>query len=106
MLRYKKFLIKAGDHFDEFNYPKLENDIADLKAAIADMPADYKSEIIISRAKGGQIKPDWKAANPTLSEWVSSENSPLRSLGELFDSSSNNPVFREELESYVRRMLN
>lgn len=104
--RYKRFLIKAGDHFDESNFPQLQDDLEAIKAGIADMPADFKDELIISFVKNQFIKAEWKEMNPSLVEFVNSKSLAIEYLEELFDSCSENEAFRKELEMYIRKMLN
>ena len=77
-----------------------------LKASISGLPGDFKNEIIISFVKNGSIKPEWKEINPSLVELVSSKGPAIDFLEELFASSSHNEVFRQELETYIRKMLN
>jgi hypothetical protein len=104
--RYKRFLIKAGDHFDESNFPQLQDDMGAIKAGIAHLPEDFKNELIISFVKNQFIKTEWKERNPSLAEFVNSKSLAIEYLEELFDSCSENEVFRQELERYIRKMLN
>ena len=104
--RYKRFLIKADDHFDEFNYPRLQDDMESIKAGIAHLPADFRNEMIISFVKDKFIKEEWTAINPSLAEKINSKSLAIECLEELFDSCSNNDMFRQELEMYIRKMLN
>ena len=106
MIRYKKFLIKTDDHFNEINFSKLEEDMTAIKASISGLPGDFKNEIIISFVKDGSIKKEWIEINPSLSGLVSSKSLAIKCLEDLFDSSSHNEVFRKELETYIREMLN
>lgn len=105
MIKYKKFLIRAGDHFDESNYLRLQEDMESIKAGIGHLPADFRSEMIISFAKGQSIKSEWEKDNPSLAERVNSKSLNTECLEELFDSCSDNDMFRQELETYVQKML-
>jgi len=105
MPRYKKFLIKADDHFDEFDYPHLEDEMKSIITAIAEMPADFKSEMIISYAKNKSIEPEWEKRNPSLAQMLKSKSLAIENLGDLFDSCTHNNVFCLELEGYARKML-
>ena len=105
MIKYKKFLIRAGDHFDESNYLRLQEDMESIKAGIAHLPADFRSEMIISFAKDRSIQEELGEKNPSLTEKLNSKSLNTGCLEDLFDSASDNDLFREELEIYVRKML-
>ena len=105
MMRYKKFLIKPVDHFDELNFPKLEEDMAAIKLRIGSLPENFKAEIIISFLNGQAVKEDWKEANPTLTRLVTKRKLDIGCLEDLFTSSTHNGKFQQGLESYIRKML-
>src|SRR5689334_15132690 len=104
--RYKKFLIKENDHFDESNYLKLQDDLESIKAAISHLPADHRTEMIISFAKNKFLEKEWIATNPLLAEKINLNSLDINFLRELFDSSSANEMFSQELEAYIKKMLN
>ena len=103
--RYKRFLIRNDYHFDEFNYPQLQENIESIKESISHLPADFRNEMILSFVKNQSIKEEWKKTNPTLAEKISSGSLPTECLQDLFDACSDNEMFRRELESYISKML-
>lgn len=104
-MRYKKFLIKPVDHFDEVNFPKLEEDMQAIKLSIGNLPETFKAEIIVSFVNGLAIKEEWKVANPTLAGLATTKNLDCGCLEDLFSSSTHNDKFQQGLESYIRKML-
>ena len=105
LAHYKKFLIKSDDHFNEFHFPRLENEMTALKAAIACLPGNFNEEIIISFFKGQNINSEWEKMNPELCRMVNSNGLPFNCLKDLFNSGIHNEVFCKELEVYVRKTL-
>ena len=103
--RYKRFLIKSGDHFDESNYLQLQDDLESIKASVSHLPADFRSDMIVSFVKNQFMKEEWKETNPSLAEKINSRTLAMECMEELFDSCSDNDLFREELEIYIRKML-
>ena len=105
MLRYKKYLVKADDHFEEVNFPRLQDDMDAIKASIAALPEEFTKEIIIAFVRDRSIKDELKEGNPLVAELVNSKSLPLECLEGLFDSSGKNEMFRLELETYIRKKL-
>src|SRR5689334_17834407 len=105
MKQYKKYLIRADDHFDEVNFPTLQDDIETIKAGIGSMPEEFTRTMFISFVKDRSIKKEWEATNPSLAELLNSKNLPLQRMEGLFDSCMDNKMFRLELETYIRKML-
>ena len=105
MRQYKKYLIRPDDHFDETNFPTLQDDIETIKASIETMPEEFTRTMFISFVKDRSIKKEWEVTNPSLAELLNSKNLPLQRMEELFDSCMDNKMFRQELETYIRKML-
>ena len=61
--------------------------------------------MIISFAKNQFLKKEWIATNPSLAEKINSNGLDINFLRELFDSSSANEMFSQELETYIKKML-
>lgn len=105
MKQYKKYLIRADDHFDEMNFPILQDDMETIKAGIGSMPEEFTRGMFISLAKDRSVKKEWETTNPSLAELLHSKNLPLECMQGLFESSTDNKMFRLELETYIRKML-
>lgn len=105
MFQYKKYLVKKDDHFDEANYPMLQNVLEFIRDHISKLPDDFKNEIIFAFVKNNSLQPEWAVANPALAGLLALKSQPFESLRELFDSCSGNELFQRELETYIRKML-
>lgn len=105
MRQYKKFLIRPDDHFDEANFPTLQYDMETIKEGIGSMPEEFNRSMLISLAKDRSLKKEWEESNPLLAELLNSKNLPLQCMEGLFDSCTDNRMFRMELETYIRKML-
>ena len=103
--RYKKFLIKPDDHFDDMNYLQLQDHLETIKTETTNLPLQLRSDMVIAFVKDGFIKNEWKETSPLLTEFLNSKNPALEYLAELFDSCSGNEIYRLQLETYIRKML-
>ena len=105
MRQYKMYLIRPDDHFDETNFPTLQDDIETIKTSVESMPEEFRRTLFISFVKDRSIKKEWEVTNPSLAELLHSKNLPLQRMQGLFDSCMDNKMFRLELETYIRKML-
>ena len=106
MLHYPKFLVKAEDEFDSFNYPQLEQELYQINEATIHVPQDLKAEILISFTKNHSLKHDWIAANPKFAALLSSGALPIGNITSLFEASSKNALFQKQFELYLQQSMN
>jgi hypothetical protein len=78
------------------------NEVDIVNERSGSFPLSFKSEILISFLKDHSVQNDWINANPKLAELVTSGGLFTGSIESLFESSRNNPGFRQELESYLK----
>lgn len=102
MKHYNKFLIGVADEFNQVNYPSVNNEISLINEKVGAFPVYFKTEIIISFLKDHSLQSDWIHANPQLTELVTSGTLFTGNIESLFDSCRNNPVFRHDLEAYLK----
>jgi hypothetical protein len=99
---YNNYTIGLKDQFDPLNYPLVNDEIRIINEKSEVVPLHFKAEIIISFVKNHSLQNNWIAANPGLTELVTSHTLLTGSIESLFDSSRNNPVFRQDLEVYLK----
>jgi hypothetical protein len=102
MRHYPKYLVKAEDVFDSFNYPQLEQDLNEINEATINVPQTLKAEILISYTKNHSLKNEWITANPQFSELVTTGELPISRISSLFEASSKNSVFQKQFEKYLQ----
>lgn len=100
MPRYKKYLIKAEDHFNESDYPWLRDDLDALQLKIENFSPGIKNKIVATIAKGKPVSNDDFEKNHSIADLLNSKK-----LEDLFDSSSHNQLFQQELEYYIGEVL-
>jgi hypothetical protein len=101
MFLYKKYLIKNADHFDPGHYTFIADDLSVMIDQIKHVAPGFKAEIIVSYLKNHSLQNEWVAANPELVQLVTSKSVYSGKIESLFDSCQNNPVFGQELETYL-----
>jgi hypothetical protein len=102
MFKYQKYLIKKTDQFNPSNYPGIEENLKLIASKTSDKLTNFKTEMLLSFAKGHSIKIEYANDNPQLAEMISSRTLAVKDLEELFESSRNNPGFQKSLEKYVK----
>jgi hypothetical protein len=105
MLLYKKYLIKESDQFNPDYYTFVGDDLAMLIEQIAHVASDFKAEIIIAFLKNNSLQNEWIKANPELARLITTKSVCAEKIESLFQSCQNNPVFRQQLEKYLRERL-
>jgi len=103
MKQYKKYLIRLTDLFDVNNFPAVADEVRSIKEKITNKPPSLKIEILISFLKDHSLEEDWISANPGLTEFITSGVLFTGDIEALFDSSKNNPTFRDEFEKFLRK---
>jgi hypothetical protein len=101
MLYYKKYLVKDNEGFNAENYPRLLSDLIQINEETAHIQPDFKADILISFAKKHSLKNEWIIANPEFTRLITSGELPVSTLESLFDSSSKNLFFQQQLEHYL-----
>ena len=102
---YKKYLIGKADNFDPDYFTFVADDLAVMINQTAHVAPDFKSEIIVSFLKNHCLQNEWVAANPELVQLVTSKSVHSGNIESLFESCQNNPVFGQQLETYLKNKL-
>lgn len=105
MFHYKKYLIKSTDQFDPAFYSFVDNDLELIMNGIKHIACDYKAEFIVYYLKDHCFPNEWASANPELVELVKSKTLSSGNIESLFESCYNNPVFGQQLETYIKGKL-
>ena len=102
MFPYKKYLIKSSDQFDPVYYSFVDIDMETMIDETKDSAADFKQEIILYFLQDHSFQNEWVIANPALVQLVQSKPLPSGNIKSLFESCHNNPVFKQQLETYIK----
>ncbi len=106
MTKYHKNAIGLTDQFDPSNYSAVNDEICLINERTGAVPIHFKVEIIISFLKDHSLQINWIDANPELTDLVTSQILFTGSIESLFDCCRTNPIFRKDLENYLRGKLN
>ena len=102
---FKQYVIQTTDHFNPVQFPEITQDLADIRTLIKKNPGSFRAEMLLSFAKNHCIRLDWIKSNPEFAELISSKTLPVLNFETLFQCSTKNPVFQQELEQYVMASL-
>ena len=105
MKQHKEYSIKDTDQFNAKDYSMIANEVAFIVKQTSGMLPAYKEDIIISYLKDHSIKNIWITSNPLLANLVTSNVLPTSNIEALFDASRTNPVFRKQLEAFLKEMF-
>jgi len=101
MSTYQQFSITHSEHFTPSTFTQFEITLRQAIQQLADEPA-VKIEMVISFAKDHQIECNLVKDHPNLAALISTKSLPLQSMEDLFEAAKNNPVFKLEMEQYIR----
>jgi hypothetical protein len=102
---YQKFLIRETDHFDPSHFPQLQVSLEKIVEQLNREPAGPKAEMLLSFVKDHSINSQFVLNHPKLATMISTKELPTGVMEELFESSRNNPSFKQDLEAYIRSGL-
>ena len=105
MFPYKKYLIKSTDHFDPEFYSFVGDDVDLIMGEIKHIVCDYKAAFVVYYLKDHCLPAEWASANPEFVELVKSKSLSSGNIKSLFESCYNNPVFGQQLESYINTRM-
>jgi hypothetical protein len=105
MKHYERYLIRQADRFEPEKFSSVTDEINMINERSESFPDLFKSEILVSFLTNHSLQDDWIAANPGLANLVTSGGLSTGSIQSLFESSRNNPTFRQELENYLKEMF-
>ena len=106
MFPYKKYLIKSTDHFDPEFYSFVGDDVDLIMGEIKHIVCDNKAAFVVYYLKDHSLPGEWASANPEFVELVKSKSLSSGNIKSLFESCYNNPVFGQQLESYINTRMN
>lgn len=105
MHQFQRYQVQNTDNFDPADYQFVNEEVQRINEQTVELPTFFKSEIIISFLKNHYLHNDWMQANPELTKLVISGSLLTGTTESLFESSHNNPVFRQHLEIYLTKMF-
>jgi hypothetical protein len=105
MFPYQKFLIKETDRFDPSIFPQLDESLEQTVLQLATTPNAPSAAMIVSFAKDHRPAALQTADSPQFAWQLSAKSLPLTVLKNLFDSSKQNPGYRDALEAYATAYL-
>ena len=105
MKQHQVYSIEITDQFNAKDYIMVKDEVAFIVKQTAGMLPVYKEDIIVSYFKDHSLRNTWITANPLLAKLVTSNALPSSNIEALFDASRTNPVFRNQLEAFLKEML-
>lgn len=101
MKHFPKYLIKTADKFDPEYFSSINEEVASVNTQVESLPFSFKPEILVSFLKDHSLQNAWLKANPELVALVTSGSLFNGNIEALFESSRDNPGFRQDLENYL-----
>ncbi len=105
MEQHQVYSIENSDQFNAKDYLMVKDEVAFILKQTEGMLPAYKEDIIVSYFKDHSLKNTWITANPLLTKLVISNVLPASNIEALFEASRTNPVFRNQLEAFLKEML-
>lgn len=102
MANYQRFLVKDTDRFDPSHFPQLETSLEEIVVQLNREPAGPKAEMLLSFVKDHRIDSRHASEHPGLAAMISTKSLPLGNLEDLFESSKNNSLFKQDMEEFIR----
>ncbi len=105
MFTYHKFLIKDSDRFIATTFPQLEASLEEVAEKLEKTASGPAAEMIIDYTRDKNISAQHETDHPGLTDLITSGNLPLQVIKDLFESSQDNTLFKEGLETYIKAFL-
>lgn len=105
MLYYQKYLVKDNDQFDPEFFSFVIDDMKTIREQTDHVLPTFKTEIILSFLKNHSLEPEWSNSNPELTKLITSGSLSTGNIKSLFDSCHNKPLFRQQMEAFLRQGL-
>ena len=102
---YRKFLVKDNDQFNPEFFSFVIDDAKMIREQTDHVLPTFKTEIILSFLKNHSLESEWLNVNPELAKLISSGSLSTGKLKSLFDSCQDKPVFRQQMEAFLRQEL-
>ena len=102
---FEKFVISETQQFVPSQFSELEPSLQQVLALLSKEPSVPKTEMLLSFVKDHSINAELVKQHPKMAKLISSGTVPLRVMEDLFESSGKNPLFRKELEEYIRAYI-
>jgi hypothetical protein len=103
MKQYNKYLVRSTDQFDPVNFSSVTDEIQLINEETVNIPPLFKVEILISFLKDHSVENNLTRANPELTDLITSGSLLKGNIESLFESCRNNPAFRQDLETYLKK---
>lgn len=105
MNSYEKHPVLSTDVFDPRNFPFIAEEVCVIGKSTSKVSSAFKASMIISFFKNHSLQNHWKDQNPELTEMITKGSLLTGNIEKLFESSRNNPAFRQDLENYVNSLI-
>ena len=104
-MEYNKYNIKDTDTFISAQFPRVEQEINDIRLATAGNPSQWKAELILSYLKQHALKKEWAEENPELTTLMSGGRFTISHIEALFWSCRHNVKFQAGYEDFIKKEL-
>jgi hypothetical protein len=105
MKHYNKYNIKETDHFDAFDFPRVQEELEGIIAASKKNSSARKGEIIVSYLRDHSLKKDWIDNDTELTGLLKGGYFATSHIEALFECSRGNKSFLKTFEDYMRLQL-
>jgi uncharacterized protein YydD (DUF2326 family) len=102
VIMFYRFIVRSTDHFISSEFPQLEASLRQVAIELADWSSGPKTEMILSFEKDHSISSQQVKDHPELADQISSKSLPLHIMEALFEAARQNPLFKKQLEDYIR----
>ena len=99
---FQKFLIRNTSQFIPSDFPQLEESLREVVAQLARKWEGPKADMILSFVKDHSLPSQEVEDYPELAKLISTGSLPLYVMESLFESSRQHPLFRKQLEHYIK----
>lgn len=104
-MQYKKYRIKETDSFEEFDFPKVQEELDVIQEASKNSSCHNKAEVILSYLKGDPLKKEWIDEDPGLTSLLTSDHFTTAHIEALLDSCQENRSFLKGFEDHIKQKL-
>lgn len=104
-MAYLEYYIQDSETFDIDNYPQILMDIRQIKKETSAISSLFKGELLVSFTKDHSLKAAFTAENPAFAKAITSGTLPLGNIEFLFKASLHNPVFKQQLQDYLKTAI-
>ena len=102
---YHKFQIEEANRFDAAHFPELQTSLKNIVELLNNETGGPVADMLLSFVRNHSINSQFVLNHPRLAMLISTKDWPVHVMEALFEDSKENPLFRQDLEAYIRSGL-